>query len=75
MEGTAGNGNSTSLQDLTEAVLLDDAKAAREGVNNGTYAAAIIIPQDFSQKATIGPTKFTIEPTSIEVYANGGRGV
>lgn len=73
VEGTAGNGNSTSLQDLTEAVLLDDAKAAREGVNNGTYAAAIIIPQDFSQKATIGPTKFTVEPTSIEVYANGGR--
>src|SRR5262245_12754093 len=42
----------TALTDLTNAVRLDDPDAARAGVDDGTYAAAIIIPSDFSQKVT-----------------------
>src|SRR5262245_48179039 len=42
----------TALTDLTNAVQLDDPDAARAAVDAGTYAAAIIIPADFSQKVT-----------------------
>ncbi len=69
---TTTNGNAASLQDLTEAVKLDDVAAARAGVDDGTYTAAIIIPEDFTQKVSIGVGKFTVEPSSIQVYANSG---
>lgn len=62
----------TSLQDLTDAVKLDDAAVAKAGVDEGKYTAAIIIPADFSQKAIYGQNK-PIQATDIEVYANGGR--
>lgn len=54
---------------LTNAEQLDDAATAREGVDTGRYAAAIIIPADFSQKLTYSQTH-SIEPVSVEVYAS-----
>jgi ABC-2 type transport system permease protein len=66
--------NQTSLYDLTDAVALDSVEAARAGVDNGDYTAAIIIPSDFTSKILYGPAD-PIEPTSIEVYANSGRPV
>ena len=71
-KGSSDSG-SGSLQSLVKAVKLDDASAAKVGVDNGTYMAAVIIPEDFSQKVSIGLGKLTIEPSSVEVYANRGR--
>jgi ABC-type transport system involved in multi-copper enzyme maturation permease subunit len=42
----------TSLDDLLNVTQLDDYEAARAGVQDGTYAAAIRIPSDFSASMT-----------------------
>lgn len=64
--------NRTTLQDLTAATQLDDVAAAKAGVDDGTYAAAIIIPPDFTQKISYGMND-PVEPTGLEVYANSGQ--
>jgi ABC-2 type transport system permease protein len=64
-----------SLFDLTDAVLLDDPAAARAGVENGNYAAAIIIPADFSESITYSQEHQEVNPTPIEVYGDSGRTV
>ncbi|MBZ0287176.1 MAG: ABC transporter permease, partial [Anaerolineae bacterium] len=65
--------NATTLQDLTNAVQLDDVAQAKAGVDAGTYAAAVIIPADFSQKIGYsGPTD-PVEASDVEVYANSGQ--
>ncbi len=69
---TPASGSSVSLQTLTEGAVLDDAVVAKAGVDDGTYMAAIIIPADFSQKVSIGAGKLTIEPSSVQLYANSG---
>ena len=61
--------SSNPLDELLNVALIDDADAARAGVDKGTYAAAIIIPADFSAKLTYSQTH-TIEPVSVEVYAS-----
>lgn len=71
-DGTTDTDSATTLQSLTEAVRVTDVETARAGVNAGTYTAAVIIPEDFSEKVSIGVGKFTIEPSSVEVYANSG---
>jgi ABC-2 type transport system permease protein len=58
---------------LVKATQLEDAAAAKTGVDNGTYTAAIIIPEDFSQKVSIGVGKLTVEASSVELYVNQGR--
>jgi ABC-2 type transport system permease protein len=58
---------------LTKSVRLDDPAVARAGVDNGTYTAAIIIPEDFTAKTTFSVTNTTIQPSAVEVYANSGR--
>jgi ABC-2 type transport system permease protein len=69
------NGSSQpSLYDLTDAVALNSVEAARAGVDNGDYTAAIIVPHDFSSRIAYGPGD-PIEATSVEVYANPGRAV
>ena len=57
------------IDDLTNAERLTDADAARAGVDSGQYAAAIIIPVDFSAKLTYRQDH-SIEPVSVEVYAS-----
>lgn len=64
--------SNTTLQDLTDAVKVDDVATAKAGVDSGQYTAAIIIPPDFTERLTYGQNK-PIESTGIEVYANGGR--
>ncbi|MEO8396615.1 MAG: ABC transporter permease [Chloroflexota bacterium] len=59
-----------ALQKLTKAEQVADAETARAGVDGGKYAAAIIIPADFSEKLTYSQNH-TIEPISVEVYASG----
>jgi ABC-2 type transport system permease protein len=63
-------GSGMTMDDLVNAVALDDPAAARAGVDDGTYAAAIIIPPDFSSKLAFSPTQLTLQPTQVEVYGN-----
>lgn len=58
------------LHQLTDAVALDDADAARAGVDDGTYTAAIIVPADFTQRLTVSAEQREIQPVSVEVYAS-----
>ncbi len=61
--------SSNPLMELTNAVQVADADTARAAVDDGTYAAAIIIPTDFSAKLSYSQTH-SIEPVSVEVYAS-----
>jgi ABC-2 type transport system permease protein len=56
-------------------VQLDDPAAARAAVDKGDYAAAIIIPPEFSQSITYSPTNTEIKPVPVEVYGDSGRTV
>ena len=58
-----------ALQKLTKAEQVMDAATARSGVDSGKYAAAIIIPSDFSAKLTYSQGH-AIEPVALEVYAS-----
>lgn len=74
-EATAPDSQSSNenvLFDLTNAIEMDDAAAARAAVDKGDYTAAIVIPPDFSQKISYGLNN-PIEPVGVEVYANSGR--
>ncbi|MBL8156532.1 MAG: ABC transporter permease [Anaerolineae bacterium] len=71
-DGTPAPSSGNTLEDLTEAVRLDDAAAAKAAVDAGTYTAAIIIPADFTARLTYGANK-PMEATSVEVYGNGGQ--
>jgi ABC-type Na+ efflux pump permease subunit len=64
-----------SLFDLTDAVLLDDPDEAHAGVNSGVYAAAVIIPTEFSRSVVYSQDNPGIEPVPIEVYGDSGRPV
>lgn len=68
------DGSGATLQDLFNTTVLDDPDAARMAVANGEYAAAIIIPSDFSSKLTptFGATGGSLGNTSVEVYGNSG---
>lgn len=70
-----------SLDDLFNAVALSSPETAREGVNNGDYVAAVIIPADFSASLApnidfINPPEsaddIIITPVTLEIYGNGG---
>lgn len=70
----SGTAAGSALFELTDAVELDDADAARAAVDAGVYAAAVIIPPDFSRKIGYGPGD-PVEPVSVEVYGSSGREV
>ncbi len=63
------------LQDLTAPTLLTDPTAARSGVDDGTYVAAIIIPEDFSERITFSPQNLEIDPVPVEVYGDSSRSI
>ncbi len=60
------------IVDLTNAEALTDADTARAGVDSGKYAAAIIIPADFSANLTYSQDH-TIEPVAVEVYESAAN--
>lgn len=70
---SAETGGGLSLFDLTNAVALADAGAARAGVDDGTYTAAVIIPADFTRSVAYSQTNREIAPVPIEVYGSAGR--
>lgn len=67
----------TSLEDLFAVTLLDDWDEARAGVEDGTYAAAIFIPDDFSAQLApqIGMGESSLGETQVDIYANEGLAV
>src|SRR5262249_50025051 len=71
--GTAASaGQGLSLQELLKTEALSDPAAARAGVESGKYAAAVIIPADFTANMTYSPNA-DIKPTQIEVYGDPKR--
>ncbi|MBK8022524.1 MAG: ABC transporter permease [Chloroflexi bacterium] len=58
------------LHQLTDAVAVETAEAARAGVNDGTYSVAIIIPASFTESLSVTQTKTDLTPVQIEVYAS-----
>ncbi len=80
--GSSSTDGANPLYTLTAAVELDSADAARAGVDSGEYAAAIIIPQDFTAtldayvNASMGaPGAAMPEVAQIEIYADASRTV
>lgn len=66
-------GAGISLLDLTEASLLNTRAEAVAGVDDGTYAAAILIPTNFSQRLNLADG--SERPVTIEVYGDRGRSI
>ncbi|MFN8444126.1 MAG: ABC transporter permease [Caldilineaceae bacterium] len=70
---------SGTLGDLLASQALSDTTSARAGVDTGKYAAAILIPPDFSKQLmpgvastlTVSDAKYI--SSTVEVYANSGR--
>jgi ABC-2 type transport system permease protein len=69
----ATNPQQGDLGTLVAAQQLTDPAVARAGVDDGTYSAAIIIPQDFSARILYSGPNDPVEATGVEVYGNGGR--
>lgn len=67
--------DTTSLFALTDTVLVDDAAVARAGVEDGTYAAAIIIPANFSESLSYSQDNPSFTPVAVEVYGDSGRSI
>lgn len=62
-----------TLWKLIQAVRFDDPALARACVDKGIYAAAVIIPADFSANLTYGADNQNLTPTQIEVYSDPNR--
>ena len=62
-----------ALLELTDARLMTDPDEARRAVDRGELTAAVIIPEDFSANLSYSPTHTTIEPTTIEIYADAAQ--
>lgn len=62
-----------SLTDLTDTTLLSTREEALLGVDNGVYAAAIIIPENFTRAVSYSRENgFSGEQVAVEVYGNAG---
>jgi ABC-type multidrug transport system permease subunit len=71
---TAGAATSSmSMQDLLNAEQLTDPEVARAGVRDGTYAAAVIIPANFTSNLTYSADRTSLIPAQIEVYGDPER--
>ncbi|MCU0482063.1 MAG: ABC transporter permease [Anaerolineae bacterium] len=63
------------LDNLISAVRIADVDLARSGVEDGSYAVAVIIPENFSQSITYTGPNFTFNPVQIEIYGDGNRSI
>ncbi len=81
-DGAASLAAGGSLNDLLDATAVDNADQARAAVDNGEFAAAVIIPPGFSRRImpqfALGEdlsfrTQVPDEDGAVEVYANNGR--
>lgn len=65
-EERAGN----ELWRLIDTALVADEEAARRGVEEGDYEAAVIIPADFTQRLAPLPSAGGVQPVALEVYSS-----
>lgn len=65
------------LYEIFSVTLMDEREAARTGVDQGDYAAAVIIPADFSAQLApqIPARDLSAEPILIEVYGNSNDNI
>ena len=79
--GAAAFSTEGTLDDLLDATAVDAAEAARAAVDSGEYAAAVIIPPEFSRQLVPrfgfdADGRLRIQPVEeagvVEVYANNG---
>jgi ABC-type Na+ efflux pump permease subunit len=70
LTGSDTTSSAMTLENLLEPTVLDDPAAARAGVEAGDYAAAVIIPANFTTSLGYTATDQSVDPTQIEVYAN-----
>lgn len=71
-ETTAQSG---SISTLIKASRLTDPALARAGVDDGTYAAAVIIPANFSESITYTGPNASFKPVQIEIYGDSNRSI
>lgn len=64
-----------NIGDLISATRLATPELARAGVENGSYAVAVIIPENFSQSITYTGPNFAFTPVQIEVYGDPNRSI
>ncbi len=55
---------------LMDTALVADEDAARRGVEEGDYEAAVIIPEDFTQKLAPLQGADRVQPVTLEVYSS-----
>lgn len=69
-----------TLDDLLTTTVLPDPAVARQGVERGDYAVAVIIPADFTQRFMPTFTDAALNSpdasaSALEVYGNSGRAI
>lgn len=64
-----------SITELIRATRLADPASARAGVDDGSYAVAVIIPENFSQSITYTGPNSPFTPVQIEVYGDVNRSI
>jgi len=76
-DGSNEETDQQSLGELFNTTVLTDVDAARAGVEDGTYVALVIIPEDFSAELSpqISADSAGIGQTAVEVYANNAYAV
>jgi len=64
---------SEGLADLIAPKKMDDPDTARKAVDDDEYAAAVIVPTDFSKGLSLDEMANGREPATIEIYGNPTR--
>ncbi|MFW5709154.1 MAG: ABC transporter permease [Chloroflexota bacterium] len=68
-----GQEENDQLLALTETDVMNDPAVARAAVDDGQYAAAVIIPPEFSERITFSQNNMQINPVPVEVYGDSSR--
>lgn len=58
----------TELDTLLAGVVVDNVETARQGVDDGTYVAALIIPENYTQNSSPALLTAQIPGASVELY-------
>lgn len=66
-------GAAVSLQDMTEAELVPDVATARTAIQQGDYAAVIVLPPNLTQDLTYTDDNPNMQPVTVTVLADPAR--
>lgn len=75
LQTSAESAQQGDLSTLISAVRIADRDLARAGVEDGSYAVAVIIPENFSESITYTGPGFSFTPVQIEIYGDGNRSI